>query len=104
MRRESGSGFSLISIGGRLSCIIESFFFPEAEDKISSFERETVATSQHAWTLAMGVPIQDSAINTIPTIPEEIAECDDEESNPDEDASPMVNNQLKRENDIKSNE
>ncbi|KAI9119311.1 hypothetical protein K1719_009986 [Acacia pycnantha] len=58
----------------------------------------TVVTSQHAWTPAMGVPIEDSAINTTPTILEEIVEYDDEESSPDEDANPMENNQLKRKN------
>ncbi|XP_061371894.1 uncharacterized protein LOC133314427 [Gastrolobium bilobum] len=57
---------------------------------------EIVATSQHAWTPAMSVPIEDSAINITLTIPEEIAEYEDEESNPDENASPIVNNQLKR--------
>ena len=44
----------------------------------------------------MGVPSEDSAIKTNSTIPEEIAEYDEEETNPDEDISPMVNNQLKR--------
>ncbi|KAK4260798.1 hypothetical protein QN277_003869 [Acacia crassicarpa] len=44
----------------------------------------------------MGVPSEDSAIKTNSTIPEEIAEYDEEETNPDEDTSPMVNNQLKR--------
>ncbi|KAI9083030.1 hypothetical protein K1719_034934 [Acacia pycnantha] len=37
----------------------------------------------------IGVPIEDSGMKTTPTIPEEIAEYDEEESNLDEDASPM---------------
>ncbi|KAI9073042.1 hypothetical protein K1719_044962 [Acacia pycnantha] len=65
---------------------------------------ETVATSQRSWTPATGTPSEDSAIKTNPTIPEEIAEYDEEETNPDEDASHMVNNQLKRKkNGIRSN-
>ncbi|KAI9119677.1 hypothetical protein K1719_009553 [Acacia pycnantha] len=55
-----------------------------------------MATSQRSWTPATGAPSEDSAIKTNPTIPEEIAEYDEEETNPDEDACHMVNNQLKR--------
>ncbi|KAI9087729.1 hypothetical protein K1719_030361 [Acacia pycnantha] len=56
----------------------------------------TMATSQRSWTLATGALSEDSAIKTNSTILEEIAEYDEEEINPDEDACHMVNNQLKR--------
>ncbi|KAI9076985.1 hypothetical protein K1719_041061 [Acacia pycnantha] len=56
--------------------------------------RGTVATSQHSWTLATGAPSEDSAIKTNPTILEEIAEYDEEETNPDEDACHMTTGDL----------
>ncbi|KAI9119623.1 hypothetical protein K1719_009499 [Acacia pycnantha] len=67
------------------------------EDQLEIIFGETVATSQRSWTPATGATSEDSAIKTNPTIPEEIAEYDEEETNPNEDASNMVNNQLKRE-------
>ncbi|KAI9110990.1 hypothetical protein K1719_018110 [Acacia pycnantha] len=65
-------------------------------EKLEIIFGETVATSQRSWTPATGAPSEDSSIKTNPTIPEEIDEYDEEETNLDEDASHMVNNQLKR--------
>ncbi|KAI9123078.1 hypothetical protein K1719_005967 [Acacia pycnantha] len=68
----------------------------EFREELEIIFGETVATSQRSWTPATGAPSEDSSIKTNPTIPEEIDEYDEEETNLDEDASHMVNNQLKR--------
>ncbi|KAI9085718.1 hypothetical protein K1719_032324 [Acacia pycnantha] len=68
----------------------------EFREELEIIFGETVATSQCSWTPATGAPSEDSSIKTNPTIPEEIDEYDEEETNLDEDASHMVNNQLKR--------
>ncbi|KAI9111132.1 hypothetical protein K1719_017743 [Acacia pycnantha] len=68
----------------------------EFREELEIIFGETVATSQRSWTPATGAPSEDSSIKTNPTIPKEIDEYDEEETNLDEDASHMVNNQLKR--------
>ncbi|KAI9125886.1 hypothetical protein K1719_003304 [Acacia pycnantha] len=68
----------------------------EFHEELEIIFGDTVATSQRSWTPTTGAPSEDSAIKTNPTFPEEIVEYDEEETNPDEDASHMVNNQLKR--------
>ncbi|XP_061355112.1 uncharacterized protein LOC133299644 [Gastrolobium bilobum] len=50
-------------------------------------------TSQHAWPLAMGVPIEDNAINVTRAMPKEIVKYGDEEFNLDKHVSPVVSMQ-----------
>ncbi|KAI9079471.1 hypothetical protein K1719_038553 [Acacia pycnantha] len=61
----------------------------EFREELEIIFGETVATSQRSWTPATGAPSEDSSIKTNPTIPEEIDEYDEEETNLDEDASHM---------------
>ncbi|KAI9082062.1 hypothetical protein K1719_035987 [Acacia pycnantha] len=66
----------------------------EFHEELEIIFGETVATSQRSWTPATGAPSEDSSIKTNPTIPEEIDEYDEEETNLDEDASHMQGNRF----------
>ncbi|XP_017972827.1 PREDICTED: uncharacterized protein LOC108661341 [Theobroma cacao] len=68
----------------------------EHVDELEFIFGDTVATSQNAWTPAMGIPIEDNVRSTNLTPLQDNVEFDAEEFNCDEDDNPIVNTEMKR--------
>ncbi|XP_017981015.1 PREDICTED: uncharacterized protein LOC108663037 [Theobroma cacao] len=68
----------------------------EHADELEFIFGDTVTTSQNAWTLAIGIPIEDNIRSTNLTSLQDNVEFDVEEFNCDEDDGPIVNTQMNR--------
>jgi len=61
---------------------------------------DTVATSQHQWTPALGVPFESSGKNTATRVPQEIIESDDSEFEIGDHFIPVENTQPKKKRNV----
>ncbi|KEH37806.1 hypothetical protein MTR_2g047922 [Medicago truncatula] len=72
-------------------------------DELEFIYRDAVATSQHQWTPALGVPLESNGKNTTTNVPQEIIDSDDSEFNIGDHFSPMEYTQPKKKRKVSPN-
>lgn len=75
----------------------------EFRDELEFIYGDAVATSQHQWTPALGVPLESNGKNTTTNVPQEIIDSDDSEFDIGDHFSPVENTQPKKKRKVSPN-